>query len=61
MQFQHHPSTLALYFEFKETFDAFVNLISGFNKEAVSMTVDVSYWMLIMLRSWLFFGGRAIF
>ena len=57
MKFQQHPSTLALYFEFKETFDVFVNLMSGFNKEAVSMTVDVSYWMLIMPRSWLFFWG----
>ena len=33
----------------------------GFKKKAVSITVDVSYWELIMLRSLLklllFFGG----
>ena len=36
----------------------------GFKKKAVSITVDVSYWELIMLRSLLklfFFGGGGYF
>ena len=36
----------------------------GFKKKAVSITVDVSYWELIMLRSLLklfFFGGEGYF
>ena len=64
MEFQHHSSMLALYFEFKETCWCFCQLIKKFNKEAVSMTVNVSYWVLIMLRRVLtlvFFEERAVF
>ena len=43
-----------------------VNLMREFDKKTVSITVDVSYWVLIMLSSLLkffFLGGgrRAIF
>ena len=36
-----------------------VNLMREFDKKTVSITVDVSYWVLIMLSSLLkfFFGG----
>ena len=60
---QHHPKTLALYFEFKKPVAVFVNLLRGFIKDPMSMTVDFRCWVLIILTRvlMLFLGGRAIF
>ena len=47
----------------KKPVAVFVNLMRGFNKEAMSMTEDFSYCVLIILRRvlTLFFRGKGYF